>query len=218
MIDNNTIIEVCYIVGYDLENDIKTVKVKYSDKTVSARFLYPYLGTNYRHIWQPKIGTKALVFFPGNVSDNGIILGYLEKVDDEPILNFSDEGDKEVFQHENGTKVEFTNAEDQRQIKVITPKEEEINIDLDNQSLEIKNKEEQTRIFFDFKESKIELKSDELNIEASKNLTLKTPSLKIESSDTFEIQSGSFNLSATKSADISANSTINIKGQSVNLN
>ena len=211
-------IDICYVVGYDLDSPVKIVKVTHHTKIVSAQLLYPYLGSHYKHIWQPKIGTKALVFFSGDNSDGAIVLGFLEKDTDEPVLQFSDEGNKELFQHENGTKVEFTNSDDQKQIKVTTPKEDEINIDLDNQFFEIKSKDDRIQVIFNFKDSKITIKSDELSFEATKSFLLKTPSFKIETSDSIDIESGSFNLNSSKNVDISSTSTLNIKGQSINLN
>ena len=211
-------IEICYIKGYDYESSIKTAKVEYNSKVVSAKFLYSYLGTNYKHIWQPKVGTKVLVFFSGDGADDGIILGCLEKKDEESLLSCSDKGEKELFQHENGSKVEFQNTENDCKIKVSTPKEDEVNIDLNNQVLEMKNKGGNLCLSFDFKESKITLKSNELSIEATKSIALKAADFKVESSNSFELKSGSININANQNINISANATTNIKGQSINLN
>ena len=206
------------IVGYICDNHIKTLKVKCDSKIVAAQLLYPYLGTNYKHIWQPKIGTIVLVFFPCDVSDHGIVLGYLEKNSDESLLPFSDEGDKELFQHENGSKVELKNSENDRKIKISTPKEDEINIDLDGQCLEVKNQDGSLYISFDFKESKILLKANELSAEVANNINLKVSDIKVEASNSFELKSGSIKIKSNQDININATATTNIKGQTINLN
>ena len=211
-------IETCYIRQYINENNVKKVKVEYNKRLVSARFLYSYLGSNYKHIWQPEIGTKVLVFFSGEYTDDGIILGCLEKPKDESLLQFSDERDKEIFQHENGSKIEFQNKENDCKVKLSTPKGDEVNIDLNNQILEIKNESGHLCLSFKFKESKIELKSDELSVETTKSIMFKASDIKIEASNSFELKSSSVNINSNQNIDISARGSANVKGQNVNLN
>ena len=215
------LISVGYVVSSFLKDNVNVVQVKIGgfDHTVDAVVLHSYLGDGFKNVWQPKVDSKVLVCFLNGDINCGVVLGFLEKKNDDPILKFSKDGDKGLFQHENGTKVEFFNKEGERKIEITTPKEEFVSLDLDNQKLEVKNKKsgETLSVSLDFKDSKVELKSEELTIN-TKNINITGESVKIDLKNGFDVKSGSVNLSSNGSVDVKASSSANIKGQTINLN
>lgn len=214
-------IKIAYVLSSSTIEGSNVVQIKVDglDCVVNAVMLHFYMGDSYEVVWQPKVGMKVLVYFIDGNINRGVILGFLEKKDHQNILEFSEEGNKAAVRYENGVQFDFSNKENERKIEISTPKEEFISFDLDNQMFEVKNKktEETLSVSVDFRESKIVLKSNSLNIDAKK-ITINGESLSLEMKDKCEVKCGSFKVDSSGGVDISASAAANIKGQSVNLN
>ncbi len=214
-------IKVAYILSSFVVEDSNVVKIRVDglNCVVDAVMLHSYMGDSYEVVWQPKVGMKVLVYFIDGNINRGVILGFLEKKNHQSILEFSEEGDKAAIKYENGIQFDFFNKENERKVEISTPKEEFISFDLDNQIFEVKNKkaEETLSVCIDFKDSKIVLKSGGLDINV-KNMTINGESLSIEMKDKCEVKCGSFKVDSNGGVDISASASMNIKGQSINLN
>ncbi|MBO6127130.1 MAG: hypothetical protein J6P21_03985 [Clostridia bacterium] len=183
-----------------------------------ASMLYNYFGEKFGTVWYPDPGTIVVVAFLENCIDRAVILGCLNKYE-EDILPISTDNKQEVFKHKNGTLVKFENQEDAPKITINTKDDKEIiNIDLANENFEIKNKDESTKLIINFKESKIEIKSKSISFEAEENFNIKSKILNIELSDKFTLKgagielnsSGNMNIESSAGTDIKSNGIINI--------
>ena len=164
-----------------------------------ASMLYNYFGEKFGSVWYPDPGTIVVVAFVENCVDGAVILGCLNKYQ-ENLLPIDKENDKEFFKHKNGVSVEFANKEGESKITIATPKKEEVVIDLENQSLQINN--EAKNVSFNFEEN-LNIKSKGISIELNDKLSIKSSGIEMNSTGNIKIESSA-------GTDIKSSGIVNI--------
>ena len=183
-----------------------------------ASMLYNYFGEKFGSVWYPDPGTIVVVAFVENCVDGAVILGCLNKYQ-ENLLPIDKENNKEFFKHKNGVSVEFANKEGESKITIATPKKEEIVIDLENQNLQINNEAKNVSFNFNFKEAKAEIKLKEMTINFEENLNIKSKGISIELNDKLSIKSSGIEMNSTGNIKIESSAGTDIKSSGmVNIN
>lgn len=176
-----------------------------------ASMMYSYFGEKFGGLWYPDPGTIVVVAFIDNCLDGAIIIGCLNKYE-EDLLPLTKENDKQFIKHKNGMTLEFLNKENESKISVSTKDEKEkIIIDLDNENIQINNQSETLKFFFDFKESKVSLKSKELLIELEENMNVKCKKANFEVQDKFTVKGSGMSLETNGEISIKSQGSVKIE-------
>lgn len=177
-----------------------------------ASMMYNYFGEKFGGLWYPDPGTIVVVAFIDNCLDGAVIIGCLNKYE-EDLLPLTKENEKQFIKHKNGTTIEFLNKENESKISISTKDEKEkLIIDLNNENIQINNQSETLKFFFDFKESKVNLKSKELVVELEENMSIKCKNVNFELQDKFIVKGSGMSLETN--GEMSMKSKGNVKIES----
>ena len=190
----------------------------YEESECYASMMYSYFGEKFGKVWYPDPGTIVVVAFLYNCLDCAIIIGCLNKYE-ENLLPITEENNTEIIKHKNGSTLEFFNKENESKITVTTKDEKEkITIDLDNENIQINNKDETSKFIFDFKESKISLKSKELCIELEEGINIKGKNINIDLDNKLTFKGNGLSMETNGEMQMKSNGSIEIKSNMVNIN
>ena len=158
-----------------------------------ASVMYNYAGKDYGNFWYPDPDTIVVVAFIENCLDGAIIIGCLNKYENN-LHPINKENNKDFFKHKNGTTVEFFNKDKESKISIKTKEEKEtIDIDFEKEILDIKSKNNDTEFKFDFKNSKISIKCKEMDLEIAEKLNIKGKSVNVDLNDKCNIKAAGIN-------------------------
>ena len=184
-----------------------------------ASMMYSYFGEKFGHVWYPDPGTMVVVAFLENCVDGAVIIGCLNKYDDD-LLAINKENNEEIFKHKNGITVKFSNKEGESKILVSTKDEKQsLSIDLDNDNLEIKSKDDSTKLVLDFKESKISLKLKKFEIEFDESVVIKGKNSGLDLDDKCSLKASGVNINSTGNMKLESSAGTDIKSSGIiNIN
>lgn len=170
-----------------------------------ASVMYNYAGKDYGNFWYPDPDTIVVVAFIENCIDGAIIIGYLNKYENN-LHPINKENNKDFFKHKNGTIIEFSSKDKESKMSIKTKDDKEtIDIDFEKEILNIKNKSQDAEFKLDLKNSKISIKCKEIELDVSETLNIKSKSININLSDKCNIKSSGINFESK--GDISIKSS-----------
>ena len=142
---------------------------KDAQEQVWARISTMYAGDNYGMVFLPEIGDEVIVSFFGNDYDSPVILGSAFNPKTPPHKNYSDDNYEKVLLTKKGMKWSWD--DDKAIHEISTPAGNKILISEDSQSI----------IIEDQNQNKIEMNSNEINIQSNMAINMKANStIKLE--------------------------------------
>lgn len=194
------------------------VKVEYlmgeKNKKTSdwVRVMTSYGGDGFGSYWLPEIGTEVLVGFIHGNMNMPVVLGCLWNGKDKLPKGAADEknGIKTVIT-KGGHKITFSETEGKEKITVATPKELEISLDDEKETVLVQDKEKENSIHLDCKSGTLKLKAKK-----EISLAIGTKEVISASSETVKLACGTIQLDAQQNLKLSGQST-SVKGTSVKV-
>ena len=167
-----------------------------------VRLLSPYTGKEYGTYMVPEIDETVLVGFIGGSLKKPFLLGSLYPKDSQLVKQQYDKKNiNKVLQTKGGTVIAVNDTKDKSSITIKTPKESQLVIEDENETILISDKDGKNKIFLD-------LKNGELLLCADKKITLKTGNASL----VMEGQQGNITVEGNKVA-VNAKQTLAMEGK-----
>ncbi len=134
------------------------VKVEYlmGEKTQKTsdwvRVMTPYGGKEFGNYWLPEIGTEVIVGFVNGNLNTPVVIGCMwNDTDTFPKDTVTEKNEVKRIMTKAGTTILFSDTEGKEKITIRTPKELEISIDDEAESIALQDKEKNNSILLDAK-------------------------------------------------------------------
>lgn len=195
------------------------VKVEYlmgeKNKKTSdwVRVMASYGGDGFGNYWLPEIGSEVLVGFIHGNMNMPVVLGCLWNGKDKlPKEAPNEKNEIKTVITKGGHKITFLETEGKEKFTVATPKELEISLDDENETVLVQDKEKENSIRLDCKNGVIKLSAKK-----EISLTIGTKEVMNVGSDAVKLTCGTIELDAQQTLKLTGQST-NVKGTSVKVN
>lgn len=185
-------------------------------------------------VFVPQVGDEVLAGFIDGQINNPIILGSVYNSENTPPLIIDNKKNAIMYvKFHAGLEISIDNTEDKQKVIILTKKGHSINLDDgENETVEIKEKENKTSFKIDFKNGQIDLKAsklislmageDELTIESQKGVNIKSSggdfnvavnAASIETKSNFDCKASSkFSAAGEAGIELSSSSKAVMKG------
>lgn len=184
----------------------------------------------------PEIGEQVVVAFENGNINNAYVIGSIYKNDSEiPSKNYTDENYKKLFSTKGGNQIVFDDETDKQKITINTNSKQTITLDDEKKLISIKDKDSKNMIEINTEKGTMSVKVDNkltidingITIEMlgdSKKISVKCSSVNIDADQSINLntQNLKFNattldMSASASAKLASDGTVQIKGSIIKL-
>ncbi|MCC8029310.1 MAG: phage baseplate assembly protein V [Lachnospiraceae bacterium] len=184
------------------------VKVEYlmgekAQKTSDwVRVMTPYGGKEFGNYWLPEINTEVIVGFINGNLNTPVVLGCLwNDTDTFPKDTVTEKNEIKRIMTKAGTTILFTDTEGKEKITIRTPKETEICIDDETESIVLQDKDKNNSILMD-------VKGGNVTVTAKTAVTLAVGSKEVIRADSNSVKI------AAGTVEVEGTQSLKLKGQS----
>lgn len=188
------------------------IKVEYlmgeKNKKVSdwVRVMTPYGGNGYGNYWLPEIGTEVIVGFVNGNLNAPIVLGCLWNGKDQfPKGAPQEKNEQKTIMTKAGSSITFSDTKGKEKIAIKTPKELEITIDDEADTILMQDKGKKNSIHVDCKGG---------NVTVTAGTAI---SLKVGNKEVLKAEAGKVRIAAG-AVEVDGTQSLKLKGQAASLN